>query len=113
MDNEFRWVFVRGSNLSEIINSAFIVLLLAPADPLTPNEDWGRSMVLFVERGFEPPTPSLQAFFETKIEVYLKDRAAKEKGIPPGTRPLAKGTHTFTTEDNVEGRLICRKLGVA
>jgi hypothetical protein len=112
MDDDSRYVFVPGYGNPKIINSALIVMLLAPVDPLGSQETWHPSMMLFIERDFEPARSNIEVLIDTEITVYFKDKVAREKGIPPGTVPIASGTHVFTTEDSVQGVFICRNLGV-
>jgi hypothetical protein len=87
-------------------------MLLAPTDPLGPQETWFPSIMLFMERHFEPAKSNIEILIDTKISIYFEDNVTREKGFPPGTKPLKSATHVFTTEDNVKGVFICRNLDV-
>ena len=78
-------------------------MLLAPSDPLAPIGDWEPTIMLFVDRIFKSEDPNILVHFDTKIDVFLMDKRAKEKGLAPGTEPLSTASHLFTDEDNVQG----------
>jgi hypothetical protein len=93
-------------------SDSFIVILLAPVDPLAQLDAWDPALMLFIGRDFGLSKPDIQVSFDTTIDIYLNDQVVKEHGLPPGTRPLKTGSHVFTAKDNVKRVFVGRCLGV-
>ncbi|KAF9518991.1 hypothetical protein BS47DRAFT_1337544 [Hydnum rufescens UP504] len=81
----------------------FIVMPLAPSDPLTPAHAWRSTLRVFAERAFEPSGSKTVVQFDTGMEVYMMDPIFLAKELLLGSKSLAKLFHVFTVEDNVEG----------
>ncbi|KAF9518988.1 hypothetical protein BS47DRAFT_1337542 [Hydnum rufescens UP504] len=82
---------------------AFIVMPLAPSDPLTPAGSWTSTLMVFVERAFEPAGSKTLFQFDTGIDVYMMDPIFLAHEIVFGSKSLKRLSHVFTAKDNVEG----------